>query len=391
MNFVFKQKNDTFGIIYNLLLSCIILMVKYNVLFLFVFSIILTIGLSSCLPPPDDFDTIKDPIGETPSEIVYTAPIIITSGGTYIGNWESTDYNVPAVRIRTGEHIIIKNSNTKSITDHIKSDWGFNANVTIMNTSGVGKKPKLNGNFPGRFVHLDSYSGLILENSYMENTSGVYLHAATDGAIVRIIKNQVRNIDGRRSDGNEGYSGVYYVQFVQLNKGNLHNTEIAWNEVINIPWKSFAEDIISLHEVNGREGDPIRIHNNFLKGAYPLDPATGSFSGGGIMLGDGKSNNKYLHAYNNHVVSTTNYGIAISAGEHNRMYENRIISCGFVINPNTGEKVFVPAHNVGAYIWNIHQVTNFQNNSGNDNAIAWMRTETQRNDWWIPDVLFASS
>lgn len=331
-------------------------------------------------PEPDSGESVD------PSEVDYSGPITITSGGTYSGAWESTDPDTPAITIATSEPVVIENSFTRSVGHHIRAGSGRNAHVTVRNVHAVGVRPQISGRYPGRFVLLDTYRYLLVEHSYLEQTSGIYLHQSVDGATVKVLRNRARNIDGRRSDGQGGFSGVHLVQFVQFDKGNnMVDTEVAWNEVINEPFNSFVEDIISIYQTSGRSNDPIRIHNNYFQGAYPTNPATDGYSGGGIMLGDGRNANRYLHAFDNQVVSTSNYGIAISAGAHNRMYDNRIVSCGYVTDPN-GNEVFVASQNVGAYIWNLHKSSDFSDNSGSNNEIAWMRTPSTRNDWWVPDA-----
>ena len=51
--------------------------------------------------------------------IVYSGPIVITSGGTYSGNWQSNNPNVAAVTISTTAPVIINNSNIQSKGDLI--------------------------------------------------------------------------------------------------------------------------------------------------------------------------------------------------------------------------------------------------------------------------------
>ena len=52
----------------------------------------------------------------------------------------------------------------------------------------------------------------------------------------------------------------------------------------------------------------------------------------GILLGDSSSGESaYVEAYGNHVVSTTNYGIAISAGHDLEYYNHRIFSAGVLL------------------------------------------------------------
>ena len=52
--------------------------------------------------------------GTEADAIVYGDPIVIVKGGTYRGNWQSLDPDVPAVRVRTSEAVIIENSTIRS-------------------------------------------------------------------------------------------------------------------------------------------------------------------------------------------------------------------------------------------------------------------------------------
>lgn len=325
-----------------------------------------------------------------PSDGVYSDPITITSGGTYTGSWESTNPDVPAVRISTSEPVVIEGASIRTNGAHfVKVDRGYGADVTVRDTRGYAVQPRPLGAYAGRFLQAETYERIIVENSYLEGTGGIYMLDSEPGAVVRIMRNRARNIDGRFSDGAGGYDGQRYVQFVQFDKGNAVDVEIAYNEVINEPYESRVEDVISLYNTYATSDTPVRIHNNFIRGAYPADPATDSFSGGGIMLGDGTGRNEYLYAYDNQVVATSNYGIAISAGSHSRIENNRIVSCGYANGPD-GE-FFVASQNVGVYIWNMHGSTSYSDNAGSGNVIGWMTEPAQRNDWWVPDASSWSS
>jgi hypothetical protein len=210
---------------------------------------------------------------------------------------------------------------------------------------------------------------------------------------VKINRNRFLNIDGRLSDGNGGYQGggVHQrAQAINLDKvQNVAGVEIAWNEIINEPYKSRVEDNINLYQSSGTSSSPIRIHDNYIQGAYNADPANDpSFAGGGILLGDGQTGSGYAEAYNNVVVSTTNYGIAISGGHHQKIYNNRVISSGLLPD---GRRI--AAQNTGIYIWDYHNAgSGFNNNSGFGNLVGWMRTHPNgpfapgRADWWVPDA-----
>ena len=179
---------------------------------------------------------------------------------------------------------------------------------------------------------------------------------------------------------------------------NVPGIEIAWNQVINEPGKSRVEDNINIYLSRGTAASPILIHDNYIQGAYTIKPWQGNtsdgtwnydwtFSGGGILLGDGKPTSAgqaaaYVKAYNNEVVSTTNYAIAIAAGHDNVFYSNRMISSDRLPDGRT-----IVGENSGAYIWNSYKVAAslFYNNSGHDNHVGWLQGSARR-DWWVPDA-----
>ena len=318
--------------------------------------------------------------------VVYSAPITITKGGTYTGNWQSLDANVPAVQIRTSEPVIIVNSNIRSMGTLIDA-YGFAANITVRNTRGYGLNPNVRGQHAGRFLNVDGFTNVDVENNYLEGTAGIYLYDYqgnfSNSQTVKVLANQVKNIDGRASDGKGGYyfdPNTEYVQFFQIDGvHNIHNAEVAWNQVINEPGKSLVEDNINIYDSSGTASDPFRIHDNYIDGAYPFDPAHDTdYSGGGIMLGDQGSS--FISAYGNEILDTTNYGIAIASGHDNVIYNNRIFSAG-VLPDGTP----IPTQNVGVYIWNANGESTFSGNIGHDNVVGWVNADG-RNDWWVPDA-----
>ena len=306
-------------------------------------------------------------------------PLVIRSGGTYSGSWVSLDPSVAAVTVLTDEPVVIENARIWSMGIHISAPRRYLVDVTIRNVVGEAIPHSTRRTYPGRFLHVERYRSVTVENSAMIGTSGIYLHNSEPGATVKILRNRAINVDGRRSDGAGGHDGFHRVQFVQFNLGvDLVDTEVAWNEVINHPYESRVEDVISLFRTRGRADDPVRIHNNFIWGAYPADPAVERYSGGGIMLGDGGG--AYLHAYENTVVNTSNYGIAISGGHDNVIRDNRVVSCGLLPDGRS-----IASQNVGIYIWNQYR-SSFHSNVGHDNVVAWARPDGKREDWWVPDA-----
>lgn len=317
----------------------------------------------------------------------YSGPIVITRGGTYSGHWQSVNPNVPAVMIATSDPVVIENSVIRSWGNLIETSADA-ATVTVRDTFGYGITPYLADRHAGRFLDAEGYASVTVENNYLQGTSGIliadYVGDHTAGQTVKVIGNVVRNIDGRIRDGSGGFTNDMnpddYAQFVQLaNSIELRNAEIAWNEVVNIPWESQVEDIISIYATTATPDSPLRIHDNYIQGGYSADPgADAEFSGGGIMLSDNGS--AWIRAYDNQVLETTNYGIAITSGHDNLFYDNRIISSGLL--PDGTQ---VAAQNVGALIWNANAETTFTNNSGYGNYIGWMQGYN-RNDTWTPDA-----
>ena len=323
------------------------------------------------------------------------AALVITRGGTYTGSWESNDANVPVILIKTAEPVLIEGCTLRGRGNLIETRIEH-ANVTVRKTHCVGLNPNVREKSPGRFFSGESFDRVTIENNDLENTAGIYLlsYAGDFRAehTIKILRNRALNIDGRKSDGVGGFlNDAAEVQFVQLDKvRHLPGIEIAWNQVINQPGRSAVEDVINIYKSSGTRQSPIRIHDNYIQGAYPPDPMSKNYSGGGILLADGSAErvedaSGFVEACDNQVIDTTNYGIAISAGHDGAFHHNRILSTGMLENRKP-----LPAQNVGAYIWDVHHdgrrmPPTFFNNAGHENVIGWVRGE-RRNDWWVPDA-----
>src|SRR5690606_2310004 len=176
------------------------------------------------------------------------------------------------------------------------------------------------------------------------------------------------------------------VQFVQFNQvKNISHAEIAWNEVINEPYNSRVEDNINIFRSSGTKASPILVHNNFISGGYTIKPELNGefdeegyrqfwkYSGGGILLGDGSGHNKkelsaHVRGFQNQVISTTNYGIAIYAGIDIQYFNNRILSSGYLPDGQ-----FNANQNIGIHVWNGSRSINFINNYAYDNLVGWIR------------------
>ncbi len=261
----------------------------------------------------------------------YSGPLVITKGGTYTGNWQSTDSEVPAVDVRTSEPVIIINSNVRGAGYLIRS-WAQSANLTVRNTNGYGLTPTPYKDYkkPRRFVTVDNFQNVVVENCYLEGTAGIYLGVRYEGNgttsnTIKIRYNKVKNIDGRIYGGQKDL-----VQFVQFNfRGQIPHAEVAWNQVINEPNQSMVEDNINMHNVKGTASSPIRIHNNYIQGAYPMPATATSYSGGGILMestSDLSTSTSHVVASDNHLVNFGNHGMGIAGGNNIRYHHNRLIN-----------------------------------------------------------------
>ncbi|MDV6373253.1 NPCBM/NEW2 domain-containing protein [Deinococcus arenicola] len=327
--------------------------------------------------------------------VQYVGPLVITKGGTYRGNWQSLNPDVPAVFVHTSEPVVIEGSNIRG-TGHLIRGWGMN--LTVRNSNGYGMNPNIYGRAAGRFIVAEELNSLRVENNYLEGTTGIYtneFYGKDASQTIKVLRNRVKNIDGRQSNGNGGYLDARaYVQFVQLAKiWDVPGIEIAWNEVINEPGVSSLEENINLYSASGTAASRIQIHDNFLQGAYAINPATdGSYSGGGIMLGDGVADNwdhpgSYVDVYNNQIVSTSNQGIGISGGHNHNVYGNRVLSSGRLPDGQVNK-----AQNVGIYVWdtvNGKSRNLWYNNTVHDNVIGWTRVNANNSTWqnntWFAD------
>jgi len=103
------------------------------------------------------------------------------------------------------------------------------------------------------------------------------------------------------------------------------------------------------------------------------------------MLADGHGTTAdtdpaFVQAFNNIVISPSNYGIAISSGHDNMIHDNIVISSGLL--PDGTPIAYL---NVGIYIWNSTLDPFFANNSAVNNAVSF-KVPGGRNDYWLPDA-----
>ena len=289
------------------------------------------------LPTPQPAPSPTPQPAPTPAPTTFAAPIVITKGGTYSGNWESKDGTVAAVKVQTSEPVIIENCKIRAAGEGV-SAYSTDANLTVRNCTGEALNPNVLGKQKQGFVAAGVFKTLTVENN--EETgfaTGVRaLNYGTDvtrtGQKLIVRFNKFRNVDGRESDGAGGYSKDAIGKggsAISLNTLRSAQVEIAWNEIINTPYNSRPEDIISTYESSGTSANPIHIHDNYIQGGYAADPAARvNYSGCGIQIGDApnKDDVGYSNVHDNQIINTENCGIGISAGHHQQVHHNRIVS-----------------------------------------------------------------
>ena len=221
--------------------------------------------------------TISSSIGS----VQWSGPLTITKGGTYSGNWKSTDPHTPAVTVTTTAPVLIENSYLAGPSDLIAAPY-YGNNITVKNVIGIGVNPNVLGQANGLFVNVISPSLLDVENCYFESVLfGVYVRGYggnRDGTqTITILNNRGRNILGLESNGNNGYlageTNWQWAHAIQLSEINsVPGITIAWNEIINYPNQSLVNENINMYDSGGTSSSPAEFHDNYIQGAYAYNP-----------------------------------------------------------------------------------------------------------------------
>ena len=265
----------------------------------------------------------------------YSAPIVITQGGTSSGNWRNTamGWDSYAVKIATQEPVILQNCHLAGPGILINARYA-SANLTVRNCSFHGYAPIVDNQPRGRAIDMTTFKNIVVENNYFENTGTPVAaidyrgNGTTDTIKVRF--NRVRNINGkyRNSDVEEHNMFQNFVS-VQGFTYNPPNAEIGWNDVINEPGKSASEDLINFHRSGGQPGSWFKVHDNFMRGSYHPNPYDGNGSGGGVQIdGEDNATASNIEVYGNTIMQIMNGGMGAAAGSNVYMHHNRVISSG---------------------------------------------------------------
>jgi hypothetical protein len=273
-----------------------------------------------------------------PSFACRAAPIVITAGGTYSGTWTSADPAVPAVTIRTTEPVILERctvSGPGALVAARNADGNtfVGVDLTMRDCTARGIDPKRPGLARGHWVQLVYPKAVTIENNLSEHNRGINLIGdGTFGNVrkIKVLRNRFRNLDGRTTGGTcsnanvlagTTTNGMCTASFVQVN-GFLRapSIEIGWNEIINTPGQRHGEDHVSVYNASGTPAAPLRVHDNYVRRAYPAQPATDDTTLAAIDAGDGDSTSDaehgpaHIRVTGNQVVSSANAGIIVPTG-----------------------------------------------------------------------------
>ena len=110
----------------------------------------------------------------------YSAPIKITQGGTYSGNWQSTDMSIPAITVQTSSPVIIENCHLSHNGNAIEAAVP-NTRVTVRNCYFHGRPPNVDNKARGGGLLMPYFANLVVEHDSFENTATpVQAHRQSD-------------------------------------------------------------------------------------------------------------------------------------------------------------------------------------------------------------------
>jgi hypothetical protein len=312
------------------------------------------------------------PLSVQAQTVSYAGPLVITKGGTYTGNYQSLTTGTACVRVATNEPVVLDGCQLAGAGNLIEAGQGVN--LTVRNCRGQALTPTVDNQAPGRFLDTYMPQSLVVEHNTFTGTTGIGVNrwsgAGTSGQTLTIRYNQARNIDGRWRNGGSTHSSFVLLNTVQ----HLAGVEVAFNEVINAPDQSLVEDNINLYNSSGTAQSPLRVHDNFVRGAYPIPAISPGFSGSG-MTTDGDATTvseaaSYIEADHNQFISMGNAAMNIAAGHDIYYHENRLVSSGYLADGRQ-----FPSGYTGLGVSNFYKQPAgvFGNNRVENNTIGFVR------------------
>ncbi|MFK7601901.1 hypothetical protein ACI3L1_06780 [Deinococcus sp. SM5_A1] len=325
---------------------------------------------------------------------MWKPPKVITSGGVYEGMWKSDDPAVAAVTIRTSELVELRGE-ADSKGHVVSAPWAW-VNLVIRQMQARGVNPNVLRRVGGRFLAAEGVESLLIEDSDITGSSGVYVNTWRPSKVrpYSIIMQRLRgkNMEGRLSDGRGGYLQEFYRgQYVQLNNlANIPGVLLDLLRLDNTARESFIEDAVNFHNCTGTLESFMRITRSLINGAFG-SPVDGDYTGGGIMLGDGEGGKQ--EALKNTVIETSNYGLAVSNGNHIRVVENIALGLGKLPDGTILDSTPDCGFYARDYDQTVGKPDTYRDPSTvlfQDNLAGWMRptanNPTRRNDYGVaPD------
>ncbi|TGE29294.1 hypothetical protein [Hymenobacter metallicola] len=297
--------------------------------------------------------------------------LVIRQGGIYTGSYRSTDSAVPCIRIMTTEPVTLRGCQLAGAGNLIDVPNG-GADLTVEHCTGIGLRPSRDQTARGHFIEINSARSLRLLNNSFAHTTGIAVYQwSGDGSAtqtLQILRNTGRSIDSRYRDG-----GGTTASFISLNQVHgVANVEIAWNQVVNEPDNSLVEDNINIYNSSGTAQSPMRIHDNYVQGAYPYPATAPKFSGTGLITDGDQASvltaTGYIDAYQNQFVSTCNSAMNIAGGHHVRFNNNRMVTSGLLPN---GQKL--NATYCGIAVFNFYQQAVFGSHQVDGNVMGMVK------------------
>ena len=290
-----------------------------------------------------------------------SAPLVIRESAGYTGGGpfiiENRNFSAKTsqgwlvdIYMPNGQEVIIRNCNFSQSGSGDFIHITDNSRVTVKNCRfyATGNQPI--GNIRGRVLYAFKPKKIVFEHNYLLNTAGAKVEywaansTATDNTLVWRY-NRYDNVCG----GTGGdYRQALQIQHVEERPG----IEIAYNQVINVPNQSRVEDNFNIGESSGTVGSPLRIHHNFINGAYPANATDSYFTGSGITTDAGGTNRTQIQLPHNILVEDNiflacmNACMNIAAGydvlyQHNICRVSGKLSNGTTLNAtNNGVAVF---------------------------------------------------
>jgi len=314
---------------------------------------------------------------ETAPLVVRTSvPAYSTGAASYLiqnrnfkvaaGSWMADIYMPGGEQITIDRCVFYSQSadDIAHITDHSR--------VTFTNCLFL-HDPLRGGALGPRAVYAYHARKVRVQNCYFLNTGGVMVDGFSD-----LFQNDADSFQllNSRFDNICGDSGGNYRQMAQLqNVVERPGLEIGYNQVVNTPGQSRVEDNINLGNASGTVASPLRVHNNYVEGAYPAVPTDTGFTGTG-MTTDANSTGLPLNVFPHNIVAEKNYFVAclnaamnIAAG-YDVLYTNNDI----VTSAKLADGTYLPSANnaVAVFRGQAYSDAQFHNNRITGNRINFV-------------------